>query len=345
MSPNSQDEEMKREENTQEENSSSENLNDSNNNEASENTQTKKKGPVTKEKLRSIMEAASALTSLGDEDEECKDVDDEESSKDKAKRFIPEYKKPDAALTFPEKLMNMMKFADEFAGDKKHHCVAWLSDGKSFVIRNPDEFTRNVLPKYFKATKFSSFTRKLYRWGFRQVNRGIGPDDPIIFGNEHFQRDNAELMAKMRSVTAAGIRKSQSLEAAQAQIEAQRKRPLDPSSFFEDPRKRLFLELQQQQHQKMMQEQQFNLANALRPGFMKPMGGFPQAFQQGNMNPLQLYLPQPQQQMQGNPQHHQQQNQQQFQNMGPHQGQQSFTSPGSTADIVNAAINALRYSS
>lgn len=49
----------------------------------------------------------------------------------------------------------------------------------------------------------------MYRWGFRQVNRGIGPDDPIIFGNEYFQRDNAELMTKMRSTTAASTRKQE----------------------------------------------------------------------------------------------------------------------------------------
>ena len=99
-------------------------------------------------------------------------------------------------------MMSLMKYATK-AGDPETFCVAWLDDGKSFIIRQPDEFTRKVLPKFFKATKFSSFTRKLYRWGFRQVNRGIGPDDPIIFGNENFQRDNAELMAKMRSTTAA----------------------------------------------------------------------------------------------------------------------------------------------
>jgi HSF-type DNA-binding len=103
--------------------------------------------------------------------------------------------------------MNLMKFAEQ--QKEENYCVAWLEDGKSFVIRHPDEFTRKVLPHFFKATKFSSFTRKLYRWGFRQVNRGIGPDDPIIFGNEFFQRDNAEIMAKMRSITAASARKSE----------------------------------------------------------------------------------------------------------------------------------------
>lgn len=105
--------------------------------------------------------------------------------------------------------MQLMKYAEKqrgnSSGDDKEgeFCVEWLKDGKSFVINNPDQFTRQVVPKFFKPTKFSSFTRKLYRWGFRQVNRGIGPDEPIIFGNDHFQRDDAELMVKMRSVTAA----------------------------------------------------------------------------------------------------------------------------------------------
>jgi hypothetical protein len=117
-------------------------------------------------------------------------------------------------------MMRLMKFAEEqeaaaaAVGDNIHHnpplfCVAWLQDGKSFVIRNPDEFTRHILPKYFKKTKFSSFTRKLYRWGFRQVNRGIGPDDPIIFGNALFQRQGQAKMAQMKSVTAASTRKAE----------------------------------------------------------------------------------------------------------------------------------------
>lgn len=69
---------------------------------------TSNQGPVTKEKLRSIMEAASALTALQDEDNDNNnnnndkvDGDDENNEK---QRFIPDHKKPDAALTFPEKV-------------------------------------------------------------------------------------------------------------------------------------------------------------------------------------------------------------------------------------------------
>jgi Flp pilus assembly protein TadG len=86
---------------------------------------------ATKEKLQSIMEAASALTTLGENDTEvvksesktstCNGKDGTDSSTDdhsesnhqeigtstsssSSKRFIPEFKKPDAAPTFPEKV-------------------------------------------------------------------------------------------------------------------------------------------------------------------------------------------------------------------------------------------------
>lgn len=131
-------------------------------------------------------------------------------SSDKTKRFLPAYKKANAALTFPEKMMNLMKYVDEKNKTEKDFCVSWLPEGKAFVIYNIKEFTNSVIPKVFKASKFCSFTRKLYRWGFRQLNRGIGPDEPVIFGNEYFQRDNADLMVNMRSITAASIRKRES---------------------------------------------------------------------------------------------------------------------------------------
>lgn len=91
--------------------------------------------PATKEKMRNIMEAASALTSLGDEEDsvgsttakspetvdkttddnsvEAKEgikpcynaeENDDKNSNGAPKRFLPDHKKPDAAPTFPEKV-------------------------------------------------------------------------------------------------------------------------------------------------------------------------------------------------------------------------------------------------
>ena len=80
--------------------------------------ETKKKGPVTKEKLASIMAAASALTSLNESETNTNESTATPEKKASAtpaksaqkseatptKRYIPEHKKPDAALTFPEKV-------------------------------------------------------------------------------------------------------------------------------------------------------------------------------------------------------------------------------------------------
>jgi hypothetical protein len=97
----------------------------------------------------------------------------------------------------------------------------------------------------------------VYRWGFRQVNRGIGPDDPIIFGNEYFQRDDAELMSKMRSTTAASTRKQ---EEDNLQKMLAQKRAIDSWESTRDQKHLMFNTLMQQN---MMQQ---NLANLQQNG-------------------------------------------------------------------------------
>jgi hypothetical protein len=144
--------------------------------------------------------------------------------------------------------MKMMRMSEEH-GDG--FCVTWCDDGRSFVIKDCDEFTRVVVPKFFKPTKFSSFTRKLYRWGFRQINRGLGPDDPVIFGCEFFQREKPEEMAQMRSLTAAAHRKERDAPLT-APTQAGTKRSLEEALWQEESQKRMLLTklLQQQQQQR-----------------------------------------------------------------------------------------------
>jgi HSF-type DNA-binding len=93
--------------------------------------------------------------------------------------------------------------------------LEWMPDGRGFVIRSKERVVNDILPQFFPKTKFSSFTRKLYRWGFRQVViPGGGETRELFFGNEYFQRDQKHLLKKMRSTTAAGLRRQQAQQCA-----------------------------------------------------------------------------------------------------------------------------------
>mmetsp|Transcript_464 Transcript_464/g.1080 ORF Transcript_464/g.1080 Transcript_464/m.1080 type:complete len:293 (-) Transcript_464:136-1014(-) len=76
--------------------------------------------------------------------------------------------------------------------------ISWLPDGKRFAIHDPVRFLSHILPNYFhnRVVVFRSFVRKLNRWGFRSVRRGMSGFGST-FEHEHFRRDRPELCAKM----------------------------------------------------------------------------------------------------------------------------------------------------
>lgn len=53
--------------------------------------------------------------------------------------------------------------------------VNWKIDTENnehhFIVHNIDEFTKQVLPLFFKVAKYDSFQRKIYRWGFIKTRR------------------------------------------------------------------------------------------------------------------------------------------------------------------------------
>lgn len=47
--------------------------------------------------------------------------------------------------------------------------VSWSDEGDSFIVKNIDRFSEEVIPAHFKHNKFSSFVRQLNFYGFRKV--------------------------------------------------------------------------------------------------------------------------------------------------------------------------------
>lgn len=57
---------------------------------------------------------------------------------------------------FPEKLHELLTKETE-----AQDVVAWLPHGRAFIVRKPKVFTSNIMGKYFKQTKLTSFQRQL----------------------------------------------------------------------------------------------------------------------------------------------------------------------------------------
>lgn len=69
--------------------------------------------------------------------------------------------------------------------------IAWLPSGKSFVILNRSLFSEKCLPKYFRETKFQSFSRRLQRWGFSKVF--VTGHSHTVYSHDLFLRDRLDL--------------------------------------------------------------------------------------------------------------------------------------------------------
>lgn len=94
------------------------------------------------------------------------------------------------ALTSPLSLQLMKVLSTRRFND----IICWTPDGTSFSIIRPKAFASEILPLYFKEAKYSSFTRKLHRWGFQRHLRGV---DTGSFYHKNFQRGRLDLLDLM----------------------------------------------------------------------------------------------------------------------------------------------------
>lgn len=87
---------------------------------------------------------------------------------------------------FPQKLMKMLD------NDEINDVISWFPCGRIFVIKNQIKFTKDIMPRYLDGVKYTSFIRKLHRWGFKRHGIKEG-----AYYHPNFQKGNFTLCAKM----------------------------------------------------------------------------------------------------------------------------------------------------
>lgn len=98
---------------------------------------------------------------------------------------------------FPFKLFVVLEHATD--SDDCNHVVSWIQDGRAFAIHDRDLFLKHIVPRFFKQTKFRSFTRQLNLWGFTRCVCNEGRVDGA-WKHEHFVRGMVERLGFIQRV-------------------------------------------------------------------------------------------------------------------------------------------------
>lgn len=102
-------------------------------------------------------------------------------------------------LSFPFKLQAML---DQLESLGKTDVISWLPHGRAFRVHRPEIFVRDLMPSYFKMSKFSSFQRQLHMYSFQRLTTN-GPDRGGYY-HPQFLRGSPRLVVEMKRTRVNG---------------------------------------------------------------------------------------------------------------------------------------------
>jgi len=97
---------------------------------------------------------------------------------------------------FPRRLFEMLESESKMSGNGDYMAsISWSDSGRAFRILDVNLFSKVVLPRYFRTSKFSSFQRNLNLYGFSKIRRGPDTDQ---YAHPSFLRGYPELLGQLR---------------------------------------------------------------------------------------------------------------------------------------------------
>ncbi|KAL3617002.1 hypothetical protein CASFOL_039396 [Castilleja foliolosa] len=144
--------------------------------------------------------------------------------------------------SLPPFLAKTYEMVDDSSTDS---VVSWSQNNKSFIVWKPPEFSRDLLPRFFKHNNFSSFIRQLNTYGFRKVD-----PEQWEFANEGFVRGQPNLLKNIHRRKAVHSHSTPNLPSLPPLTVSERKRYQDDINRLKSDKESLHLELQRHKEER-----------------------------------------------------------------------------------------------
>ncbi|CAM9788675.1 unnamed protein product, partial [Hapterophycus canaliculatus] len=90
----------------------------------------------------------------------------------------------------------------EILSTESPDCISWNAQGSAFQVHDVERFSEDILTKYYRHSKFSSFQRQLNLYSFRKIVKG---PDAGGYAHPMFRRDKPDdLYHVRRSISGSG---------------------------------------------------------------------------------------------------------------------------------------------